>query len=1099
MSEDKPRPADPTMSIASDETVLDQHTKVGRSDEIRVHRKSTPGQLGKYEIKEQLGTGGMGEVYRAYDSVLNRYVALKILYTDNPDAIRRFLEEARIQAGIEHENICKVYEAGQIEGKNFIAMQLIKGKTLVDASADWTFPQKMEVMKTITEALQTAHKKGLIHRDIKPSNIMVEKNESGELKPYILDFGLARGIETPGLTMTGMILGTPPYMAPEQVRSDRNRMDARTDVYALGATLYEVFYREPIYDGTLGEVLAKILNDDPITIRNSDAIPEDLQTIIAKCVEKDPDRRYSSAATLADDLRRCLQGEPISAKQTTWSYRWVKKARRHKTITLILSLSAILILLQGIFFLWSRWNTQRQAELALDFGNEVRFIESALRSAYSAPLHDLRPQIAQIKSRLKKLEQRVQSEGRPAYGPGYDALGQGYLAINDYEKARELLQKAWDKGYQQPSTAYALGKVMGHLYDDELRKAERLQSADLRKQKRKEAENNFGRPSIEYLKKAGSYVESPLYVEALVDLYEKRFDQALKKATDAYSGSSWPYEPKKLEGDIHMAIGSNSEESGDYKKAFSEYDVAGEKYLEAADLARSNEEIYLALGERYSAAIGIENQTSEQRKGMFENGLDACKKAMIANPDSGRGYLCLSQTYLKQGIYVLYWEEADPNPLFTKAVETAEQAGQKIHNAEPLIAASAAYVRLAERATATRTDARPYLQNAIKKAEQALAIDKQSTAFHSMASAYFLLGDYELFHGGNPIPALQKVISIYGNDSEQLASTQESVQNTLGLAYLDMAEYKLQRGQNPTDELQKSIEHYKRGLKTNPKASYIALNVALAYFDLASYELAQGRSPQKSCDESLIYYDQADADNKNQVYTTNNKGLTYLLLGRYQQMQNKDPDEVLQKAVQYFQKSLELNPKLGYGYINSGSALAVQAEYMIENGQDPTEVLKRAESQAEKGRQLSDEFFEAYEVLGQVHLIRARQLMQKGRSPVMEFDDSRKMYEKSIQINALYATSYIGLIQTYRWEIEWWKNKPDAAQAAANVGLSWIRKAKEQKIVDANLDALEGLFQLSLGKNSEGIQLVQKAIKANPLLKQQYEKYLTSSSAPAQQ
>ncbi|HEY7161302.1 MAG TPA: hypothetical protein VH815_08580, partial [Acidobacteriota bacterium] len=570
------------------------------------------------------------------------------------------------------------------------------------------------------------------------------------------------------------------------------------------------------------------------------------------------------------------------------------------------------------------------------------------------------------------MEQRVNAEGRPAYGPGYDALGQGYLAIGDYEKARDLLQKAWDKGYQQPSTAYALGKVMGHLYDDELRKAERLQSADLRKQKRKEAEDNYGRPSIEYLKKAGSYVESPLYVEALVDLYEKRFDQALKKATDAYSGSSWPYEPKKLEGDIHMAMGLNAEESGDYKKTISEYDVAGKKYLEAADLARSNEEIYLALGERYSSSIGVESQSSEQRKDLYENGLDSCKKALIANPDSGRAYLCLSQTYLKQGIYVLYWEDADPNPLFTKAIEMAERAGEKLHNAEPYIAASAAYVRLAERATAARTDARPYLQNAIKKAEQALVIDKQSTAYHSMASAYFLLGDYELFHGGNPIPALQKVIEIYRNDSEQLSSTQETVQNTLGLAYLDMAEYKLQRGQNPTDELQKSIDHYKRGLKSNAKASYIALNVALAYNDLATYELSQGQSPQKSCDEALIYYDKAQADNKNQVYTSNNKGLIYLLLGKYLQMQNKDPDEVLQKAVAYFEESLKLNPKLGYGYINAGSALTVQAEYMIENGKDPAEVLKKAESQAENGRQLSDEFFEAYEVLGQVHLIRAR-------------------------------------------------------------------------------------------------------------------------------
>ena len=351
----------------------------------------------------------------------------------------------------------------------------------------------------------------------------------------------------------------------------------------------------------------------------------------------------------------------------------------------------------------------------------------------------------------------MNAEGRPAYGPGYDALGQGYLAIGDYEKAQALLLKAWDKGYQQPSTAYALGKVKGHLYDDELRKAERLQSADLRKQKRKEAEDNFGRPSIEYLKKAGSYVESPLYVEALVDLYEKRFDQALKKASDAYSGSSWPYEPKKLEGDIHMAIGLNAEESGDYKKAITEYDIAGKKYLEAADLARSNEEIYLALGERYSSTISIETQSSEHRKGLLQKGLDACKNALIANPDSGRGYLCLSQTYLKQGIYVLYWEDSDPNPLFTKAVEMAEKAGEKIHNGEPFIAASEAYVRLAERATATRTDARPFFKMQSKKQRQhCLWINNQLHIIRWQVhifclgiTNFFMVGSHSCFEKGD--------------------------------------------------------------------------------------------------------------------------------------------------------------------------------------------------------------------------------------------------------------------------------------------------------------------------------------------------------------
>jgi hypothetical protein len=194
-----------------------------------------------------------------------------------------------------------------------------------------------------------------------------------------------------------------------------------------------------------------------------------------------------------------------------------------------------------------------------------------------------------------------------------------------------------------------------------------------------------------------------------------------------------------------------------------------------------------------------------------------------------------------------------------------------------------------------------------------------------------------------------------------------------------------------------------------------------------------------------------------------------------------------------------MNANLGYGYINSGSARAVQAEFMIENGQNPSELLATAESEAEKARQMSDEFFEAYEVLGQVHLIRARQLMQKGKSPLTEFDASRKMYEKSVQINSSYGMSYLGLIQTYRWEVEWWKDKPDSAQTAARAGLDWVRKARDQKIVDATLDALEGVLQSKLARNSQANQLLEKAIKTNPLLKREYEKYLISSSAQALQ
>jgi serine/threonine protein kinase len=186
---------------------------------------------------------------------------------------------------------------------------------------------KVRVIRQIAEALHVAHKQGLIHRDIKPSTIMLERNEDGEWKPYIMDFGLARDQDAPGLTRTGVSMGTPNYMAPEQVSHEQ--MDRRTDVYGLGATLYELLSGDPPYQGNSGpDIMLQILKDDPIPLRKlTPKIPADLETIVIKCLERDPARRYDSAKALAEDLQRYLDGDPLSAKPTSWSYRVIKRAK----------------------------------------------------------------------------------------------------------------------------------------------------------------------------------------------------------------------------------------------------------------------------------------------------------------------------------------------------------------------------------------------------------------------------------------------------------------------------------------------------------------------------------------------------------------------------------------------------------------------------------------------------------------------------------------------------------------------------------------------------------------------------------------------------
>jgi serine/threonine-protein kinase len=191
------------------------HAKTAQLGEPQPESDLLPGFLagwGRYEIVSRLGAGGMGEVFKAWDPQLGRHVALKFLYGSDEQTMERFTREARSQARVDHPAICKVYEVGSVAGRPYIAMQEIEGVTLDDAAKDLTLEQKVRLVREVAEAMHAAHRLGLIHRDLKPGNILVERND-GELRPYVVDFGLARDQESPsGYTLSGAIFGTVGYM-----------------------------------------------------------------------------------------------------------------------------------------------------------------------------------------------------------------------------------------------------------------------------------------------------------------------------------------------------------------------------------------------------------------------------------------------------------------------------------------------------------------------------------------------------------------------------------------------------------------------------------------------------------------------------------------------------------------------------------------------------------------------------------------------------------------------------------------------------------------------------------------------------------------------
>ncbi len=358
LADDDPELVEPLRSYVSGLEDL-HHIAAGfvpQSDSDEAEREETPEKvLGDFRLLEEIGRGGMGVVYRAKQISLDRTVAIKLLpFAAVLDSrqIARFNNEAQAAAQLHHPNIVPVYTVGAVRGVHYYAMQFIDGQSfdevITDQSNNGMLPAINDVVRIgiqIADALHAAHEFGVIHRDIKPSNVMVDRGG----KVWVTDFGLARCQTDATLTKTGDIVGTMRYMSPEQARGESAIVDGRTDVYSLGATLYEMLCLQPAFDGGDAPAVLRHIderNPPPLRMIRPD-VPQDLETVIAKAMAKTRDGRYDTAADLAIDLRHVLAGEPTIARPPTLVDRLSHWAVRHRGIVTV-SLVLVVLALVGL-------------------------------------------------------------------------------------------------------------------------------------------------------------------------------------------------------------------------------------------------------------------------------------------------------------------------------------------------------------------------------------------------------------------------------------------------------------------------------------------------------------------------------------------------------------------------------------------------------------------------------------------------------------------------------------------------------------------------------------------------------------------------------
>jgi tetratricopeptide (TPR) repeat protein len=422
-----------------------------------------------YEVLCCLGRGGMGVVYKARHLRLNRLVALKMILSRahvSPERLARFHLEAEALASLQHPNIVQIHEVGGHDGCPYLALELVDGPSLDKQLAGGPLPPlaAARLVQTLAEAMHHAHQRGLVHRDLKPANVLLSfsgRSETGagpdtaplserplnECVPKITDFGIAKRLEEDSRTRTGAILGTPSYMAPEQAEGRVRDIGPPTDVYALGAILYELLTGQPPFGGdTLLQTLELVRAQEPKPpSRLRPKVPHDLETICLKCLQKEPGRRYPTAQALAEDLRRFLAGEPIAARPVGTAERVVKWARRRPVVAGLSAFSAAAL---GVI-------------AALLVGSNVLLRQAAARERQERERAERHSQV--VRQAVDEMYTEV-AEQWLANEPHKDELQRTFL-----EKARDIYQKLEEEQGDNPTVRAGAARAyyrVGRIYQD---------------------------------------------------------------------------------------------------------------------------------------------------------------------------------------------------------------------------------------------------------------------------------------------------------------------------------------------------------------------------------------------------------------------------------------------------------------------------------------------------------------------------------------------------------------------------------------------------------------------------------------------------------
>lgn len=891
-------------------------------------------QLDRFQLERPIGSGGMGQVWEAWDPRLERRVAIKRLHVTDPLARQRFLREARLQASIAHPGICPVFEVGQAGGIPFIVMPRIDGQPLDRAAEDMALEQKLVLVRRVAEAVHTAHGQGLIHRDLKPSNILVEQPEDGPPRPVVLDFGIARSLTGDGLTASGDWAGTPSYMAPEQMGGHGETFDRRTDVYALGATLYRLLAGRPPHGAEGGLPRVHAPHDEPPRLVPL-GIPADVEAVVFKCLETSKERRYASALALAEDLGRYLEGEPVRARRITGFVRFRKWLHRHRAAAWVAAVAVPLLVAALGWGAWSSWRAEERQRLAQRFGAQVEQVEALVRYSQMAPLRDASLDRVELRRLLGSIRETLSSGDTPSRALAHHALGQGHLALDELDRAREHLQTAWDLGHRTPEVAADLGRALSELYRDRLTVLERVGDLggreSVRDQLRRRLDRTFGDPgelqkqlqaslgdpARDLLTHESTIYESTIHESAihspsqtlrtLILFHDGRPAEALEHLAQLPPRPAWDYEPLRLEGDIRRSWAVELHaEGGDTADADArrQLELARHAYAQVLTVAQSHAAVLRDDAQAIYLLARLDLLASEELDPLLEEGLDNLRKAQQLHPDDLGPQLWIPR-------------------LLHLAAEHAIDRGQ---------------------------DPTQQLEAALEAGRRALDIDADSpTLWYELGRVHGSLARWNWSRGGDPAPHLESALEAFAQLPPE--SQDYAYFTSLGTVRMALAQWRVEAGHDATDEFRRAVAAYRTAAELH-SAPFAALsNLGLSLFRMSSLD---GMDSVDLLRRAVDIFEQASQLDPDHMVPHYYLGLCHLRLAQGGDAARATLDTALaERAVDDLRRATGLTPDRFQPWIGLGEALHLRALDAHTRGGDPAPFFERARQAHGRALELS--------------------------------------------------------------------------------------------------------------------------------------------------